>query len=157
MNETPTPSYDLTILLALAFRSLIDELHAHLASLGYDDVRPSHGFAFQRISHGDATGNDIAAFLGITKQAASELIDYLEAHNYITRQPNPTDKRGKIITLTPRGWNCIRETEAFLTRFEQQFAATIGKDRMSALRSDLHTLVLSANKGHMPTKLRPVW
>lgn len=157
MDAKPVINYDLSRLLALAFRALIDDLQAHLATVGFDDVRPAHGFAFQRIAPDGATGNDIALFLGITKQAASEMVDCLEAHGYVTRQPNPHDKRGKIVTLTERGWGCIRETEATLTRLEQRWRAIIGEERMAALHADLMKLVASANDGQMPPKLRPVW
>ncbi len=151
------PDYDLTFLLALGFRTVIDDLHKHLAALGYDDIRPAHGFAFQRLAPNGATGNEVAEFLDITKQAASEMVDYLEQHGYLKRGPHPTDRRGKIITLTERGWNCIRETEATLTRLEAQWATIIGVQRMEELRTDLRQLVTVANGGSLPLKFRPTW
>ena len=154
--ESP-PNYDLTLLLALSFRTVIDDLHKHLAVLGYDDVRPAHGFAFQRLAPDGATGNELAEFLDITKQAASEMVDYLEQHGYVIRQPHPTDRRGKVITLTKRGWNCIRETEAILSHLEVQWAAIIGAKRMEELRTDLRQLVTVANGGTLPQKFRPTW
>ncbi len=80
-----TPNYDLAFLLLLGSRTVIDYLHKHMAALGYDDVRPAHGFAFQRIAPNGATGNELAEFLGITKQAASEMVDYLEQRGYVVR------------------------------------------------------------------------
>lgn len=157
MDSMRTDNYDLWILLALAFRSLVDDLQAHLAAVGYDDVRPAHGFAFQCIAPDGATGNEIANFLGITKQAASEMVDYLEKHGYVTRGPHPHDKRGKTVTLTARGWGCIRETEATLASLEGQWKKAIGEERMAALRADLLRLVAGANGDQMPPKLRPVW
>ncbi|GHO79013.1 MarR family transcriptional regulator [Ktedonobacter sp. SOSP1-85] len=151
------PNYELTPLLMLGSRTVIDDLHRHMAALGYDDVRPAHGFAFQRLAPYGATGNELAEFLDITKQAASEMIDYLEKRGYVTRQPNPADKRGKIVTLTERGWGCIRETEAFLTRLEAQWAEIIGPRRMAELRADLRQLIMAANGGILPHKFRPVW
>lgn len=151
------PNYDLTLLLALGFRTLIDDLHKHLAALGYNDIRPAHGFAFQRLAPDGATGNELAAFLDITKQAASEMVDYLEQHGYVVRQPHPTDRRGKIVTLTDRGWNCIRETEAILSHLEAQWAAIIGAKRMEELRTDLRQLITVANGGTLPQKFRPTW
>jgi DNA-binding MarR family transcriptional regulator len=151
------PDYNLTFLLALGFRTVIDDLHKHLAALGYDDVRPAHGFAFQRLAPNGATGNEVAEFLDITKQAASEMVDYLEQHGYVTRQPHPTDRRGKIITLTARGWGCIRETEAILSHLEAQWATIIGIQHMEELRADLRKLVTVANGGTLPQKFRPTW
>ena len=151
------PNYDLTLLLALGFRTMIDDLHKHLATLGYDDVRPAHGFAFQRLTPYGATGNELAAFLDITKQAASEMVDYLEQHGYVMRQPHPTDRRGKIVILTDRGWSCIWETEAILSLLEAQWEAVIGAKRMEELRTDLRQLVTVANGGMLPRKFRPTW
>jgi DNA-binding MarR family transcriptional regulator len=152
-----TPDYDLTFLLALGFRTVVDDLHKQLAVIGYDDIRPAHGFAFQRLAPNGATGNEVAEFLDITKQAASEMVDYLEQHDYVIRQPHPTDRRGKIITLTERGWGCIRETEAILSHLEAQWATIIGVQRMKELRADLRQLIIVANGGSLPQKFRPTW
>jgi DNA-binding MarR family transcriptional regulator len=151
------PNYDLTLLLGLGFRTVIDDLHKHLAALGYDDVRPAHGFAFHRLAPTGATGNELAEFLAITKQAASEMVDYLEQHGYVVRLPHPTDRRGKIVTLTDRGWGCIRETEAILSRMEAQWAAIIGAKRIEELRTDLRQLITVTNDGTLPQKFRPTW
>jgi DNA-binding MarR family transcriptional regulator len=148
--------YELTILLSLAFRALTDELHLQLARLGFDDVRPTHGYIFQLLSFGAANVNEVAAHLGVTKQAASQLIDYLEQHHYLTRQPDPGDKRGKLVVLTARGWECIRQTERIFSELEAQWTARLGTERMEALRADLRKLVLEANGGNMPHLLRPV-
>jgi DNA-binding MarR family transcriptional regulator len=153
----PTPNYELTLLLLLGSRTMIDTLHKRLAEHGYNDVRPAHGFAFQRLTPNGATGNELAEFLDITKQAASEMIDYLEQHGYVARQPHPTDRRGKIVILTQRGWNCIRETEAILSHLEVQWATIIGAKRMEELKIDLRQLVTVANGGILPQKFRPTW
>jgi DNA-binding MarR family transcriptional regulator len=151
------PNYDLTLLLGLGFRTVIDDLHKHLAALGYDDVRPAHGFAFHRLAPDGATGNELAEFLDITKQAASEMVDYLEQHGYVVRLPHPTDRRGKIVTLTDRGWSCIRATEAILSQMEAQWAAIIGAKRMEELIADLRQPLMAANGGTLPQKFRPTW
>jgi DNA-binding MarR family transcriptional regulator len=151
------PSYELTLLLMLGSRTIIDDLHRHMTALGYDDVRPAHGFAFQRIAPCGATNNELAEFLDITKQAASEMVDYLEQRGYVVRRPHPSDKRGKIVTLTERGWGCIRETEATLSRLEAQWTTIIGAQRMEELRADLRQLITMAHGGTLPQKFRPVW
>lgn len=153
----PAPGYELTLLFLLGSRTIVDILHKHLAERGYDDVRPAHGFAFHRLALGGATGNELAEFLDITKQAASEMVDYLEQHGYVVRQPHPTDRRGKIVTLTQRGWGCIRETETILSYLEAQWAAILGAKRMEELKLDLGQLITVANGGILPQKFRPTW
>ena len=157
MSEAASGGYELTILMGMAFRTAIDELHERLAKVGIDDVRPVHGFVFQLLSFGETSGNEIAEHLGITKQAASQMIEYLEQHGYVTRQPHPQDARGKIVTLSERGWNCIRETEAILSDIERGWAKILGDRRLEELRVDLRRLVLESNGGVYPRRIRPVW
>lgn len=157
MNDSSSDSYELIILLAQAFRVLTDELHLRLAKLGYDDVRPAHGFVFQLISHNGATVNEVAEHLGITKQAASQMLDYLEQRGYILRQPNFKDLRGKLVTLTDKGWGCIHATEAIFAELQNGWGENIGAERLEQLRLDLRQLIMLAHNNSLPSGLRPVW
>ncbi|OAS23618.1 MarR family winged helix-turn-helix transcriptional regulator [Paenibacillus oryzisoli] len=156
MSEEGAWGYELTILFATAFRLAVDELHKELALLGFDDVRPSHGYVFQMLSHSGATGKEVAEHLGITKQAASLTVDYLEEHGYVLRQPHPTDQRGKLIVLTERGWDCIRATETIFTSIENRWQEVLGKDQIETLRGELRKLVYASTNSHS-FKFRPVW
>lgn len=148
--------YELTFLFASAFRLAVDELHVELAKSGFDDIRPSHGFIFQKLSWGGATGNDIADHLGITKQAASVIIDYLEERGYVARSPHPSDRRGKLIVLTERGWQCIRATETVFTAIENRWRDVLGGDEMEKLRLSARKLV-QAFPESKSSPFRPVW
>ena len=90
------PNYDLTIMLGLGFQTMIAALHDHLAAVGYEDLRPVHGFVFERIAPNGATATEIAFFLDISKQAASEMVDYLEKRGYVMRQPTRVISEGRL-------------------------------------------------------------
>lgn len=156
MDDNKSGGYELTILFALLFRTAVDDLHKELDKMGFDDVRPSHGFVFQRLTPNGATGVELAEHMGITKQAASVMIDYLETRGYVSRQPHPHDRRGKLIVLTQRGWACIHATESIFSEIENRWAVVLGNDRMDELRSDLRRLALSSNEP-APLRIRPVW
>ena len=143
--------------MPLAFRIMTDEIHRRLAHLGFDDARPAHGFAFVRLTPHGATGNELAEHLGVSKQAASQMVDYLEAHGYVARRPHPSDGRGKIVVLTERGWACIRATEEILAEIEARWAGVIGQDRMRLLRDDLSRIVQEEIGDGPSPRLRPVW
>lgn len=148
--------YELTILFATAFRSAVDELHQQLSTLGFDDVRPSHGFVFQRLAAKGATGVELAEHMSITKQAATLMVDYLEEHDYVKRIAHPTDRRGKLVVLTDRGWDCIRATESIFTSIENRWRDILGEDKMVSLRADLQKLVYATGTAES-LRFRPVW
>lgn len=153
----PNRNYELAVLFLMASRVLVDELHTHLREAGYSDIRPAHGFAFQLLAPNGATINEIGEHLGVTKQAASQMVEYLEQHSYVSRQPHPGDKRNKVVLLTAKGWECIKAVEKILGNLEQQWSDLLGYERMATLRVDLHRLILETNKGSWPNKLRPAW
>ena len=50
---------------------------------------------------------DFAAALMLTSSGTTKRLDRLEAAGYITRAPDPSDRRGVLITLTPQGRKLI--------------------------------------------------
>ncbi|WP_276913775.1 MarR family winged helix-turn-helix transcriptional regulator [Aneurinibacillus aneurinilyticus] len=157
MNHQVFSELDLTSLLSLSFSALIDELHNRLSELGFGDIRPVHGFMFKYMAPNGATGIELAEHLGITKQAVSKMVDYLENSGYVMRQTHPTDKRGKIIVLTERGWLVVKAKEKILTEIEERWIENIGAVRMQMLKEDLTKLVYQANEGKLSLRSRPVW
>ncbi|EMJ6443767.1 MULTISPECIES: MarR family winged helix-turn-helix transcriptional regulator [Bacillus] len=157
MNHQVFSELDLTSLLSLSFSASINELHDKLNELGFGDIRPVHGFMFKCITPNGATGIELAEYLGITKQAVSKMVDYLEKSGYVVRKTHPTDKRGKIIVLTERGWLVVKAKEKILTEIEQRWITNIGTERMQMLKEDLTKLVYEANECNLSPRLRPVW
>lgn len=157
MTSTPFNTYELVTLLATTWSILVDDLHTELSKLGYDDIRPAHGFAFQLLAPNGATGNELAEHLGVTKQAASQTIDFLEEHGYVARKPHPTDKRGKLVILTRKGWDCIQAVEAVFARIEGRWTELLGSEHMKMLHADLQRLVNASESDIVSYRLRPVW
>ncbi|MGG3888021.1 MarR family winged helix-turn-helix transcriptional regulator [Metabacillus fastidiosus] len=157
MNHQVFSELDLTSLLSLSFSTLINELHDRLSELGFEDIRPTHGFMFKCLIPNGATGIELAERLGITKQAVSKMVEYLEESGYVTRQAHPTDKRGKMIVLTEQGWSVVKAKEEILTEIEQRWIENIGVERMQMLKKDLKKIVYGANTDKLSSKVRPIW
>ena len=136
-------------LLATA-RALADGISAGLRARGFADVRPAHGFAFARLAAGGATITELAGHLGVTRQAAAQLVDELEANGYVERSPHPRDARARLVTLTSKGWACTRAAEAAIADTIRSWAEALGDNRLLALRDDLASI---APRG----PLRPLW
>lgn len=137
-------------LLLGAATQLVDGIQSGMAERGFDDVRPSHGFAFVRISRGDATVIDVASHLGISKQAASQLIEQLVQRGYVQRTPHPTDARSALLSLTARGRACTRAAEESAAETISGWERSVGRARMESLAATLRTVV-------EPGPIRPVW
>jgi DNA-binding MarR family transcriptional regulator len=140
----------LTFGLLAVSRALVDGIQAGVRARGFNDIRPAHGFAFARLAAGGATVTDLAGHLGVTRQAAAQLVDELTAKGYVERRPHPGDARARLVTLTPKGWACTQAAEAAMTDTVRPWAAALGGQRLLAITSDLLSIAPNG-------PLRPVW
>jgi DNA-binding MarR family transcriptional regulator len=131
-------------------RALVDGISAGVQARGFDDLRPAHGFAFARLAPDGATITQLADHLGVTRQAAAQIVDELIAKGYVQRSRHPEDARARLITLTDRGWACTRAAEAAVAETVRRWAAILGEQRLRALQDDLLRIA-----PHGP--LRPTW
>lgn len=156
MSGDAAESYELVFLLGLSFQLLIEEFRARTDAAGYDDLRPVHGFAFQALGPEGATSSELADRLGVTKQAAGQMVDHLEDRGYAQRTDHPLGGRRRLVVLTELGQQHLRDAGAILHALEREWEARIGSEAFRALRADLATLVGAAAGGRFPP-LRPIW
>jgi DNA-binding MarR family transcriptional regulator len=145
-NENWSVATDVLLLAA----QLIEAVQEGVASRGFGDVRPAHGFAFARISAGDATIADVAQHLGVSKQAAAQLVHQLEERGYVTRKPHPLDARAALLALTERGVACTLAAEDAAGEAVARWRTTLGEPRFRQLQGALRAIV-------KPGSLRPGW
>ena len=134
----------------LLAEQLVEAIQEGLARRGFRDVRPAHGFAFVRISQGDATIADVAEHLGVSKQAAAQLVHQLEERGYVTRQAHPLDARATLLTLTQRGTACTLAAQDAASEAVERWRTTLGEPRFQQLQRALRAIV-------QPGPLRPGW
>jgi DNA-binding MarR family transcriptional regulator len=129
---------------------LVDGIQEGVARRGFDDVRPAHGFAFVRISNGDATTAKVADHLGVTKQAGAQLVEYLVEHGYVDRLPDPLDGRARLLALTDRGRACTAAAEAAAVESVERWKGRLSESAFNQLEATLQVLA-------EPGQLRPTW
>jgi DNA-binding MarR family transcriptional regulator len=140
-GEPRTYGFELPLLLFGGFRSIIDELHAELARRGHPDMRPAHGFALQAIGPRGATATEVGRRLGISKQAAGKTIDRLAEIGYVRKSGDDSDRRRKLIQITPRGRDALAQSAMIFEDIRLRWQATLGAARLSALEADLRAMV----------------
>lgn len=152
----PTDGMPLARLFAMAFRYLIDELHRRLADRGWPDMRPPYGFVLVAAREQPLTSSAIASLMGMTKQAASKLVDAMEDEGFVERRPDGEDGRAKLVGLTPRGHRLLDDVEDVYAELESEWADVVGPDRVESLRTDLLAVMRATHDGELPP-IRPTW
>ncbi|WP_460063993.1 MarR family winged helix-turn-helix transcriptional regulator [Streptomyces sp. YKOK-I1] len=123
----------LSAALLAAAGELTQRIHEGVVARGFEGVRPAHGFAFARLAPGGATVTDLAVHLGVTKQAASQLVDELVRKGYVERRPHPGDARARLVVLTERGWECTRAAEGAAAEVVRGWLDVLGEGEVRAL------------------------
>jgi DNA-binding MarR family transcriptional regulator len=150
MDTMTGDSWSTAVAVLRLTSQLVDGIQEGLARRGFEDVRPAHGFAFARISEGEATTADVAEHLGITKQAAGQLVEYLVDHGYVTRQPDERDGRARLLLLTERGRACTVAAEASAAETVDGWRSQLDPPGFGQLHAALITITT-------PGRLRPSW
>lgn len=137
-------------LFAIAFRSLLDRVHARLAEQGYRDVGAGFGYVLLAARERALTGNEVAALMGMTKQAASKLIDAMEQAGYLERKAHPEDARAKLLRITGKGARLLTQVERIYAELEHEWAKAIGVRELAKLRADLTKALTVTHGGKLP-------
>ncbi|MFE2052165.1 MarR family winged helix-turn-helix transcriptional regulator [Streptomyces sp. NPDC059459] len=140
----------LSAALLAAAGGLTQRIHEGVVARGFEGLRPAHGFAFARLAPDGATVTDLAAHLGMTKQAASQLVEEVVRKGFAERRPHPVDARARLIVLTERGWDCTRAAEEAAAEAVRAWAGVIGEGEVRALRGLLARIAPNG-------PVRPAW
>jgi DNA-binding MarR family transcriptional regulator len=150
-----SPDVPLARLFAIAYRHLVVGLHERLVSRGWRDVRPHYGYVLLACRDRPTTSGELATLLGISKQAASKLVDGMVEASLVRRTTSRDDSRAKLVALTARGRRLLAEVEEIYVELEAGWAEVVGRPTVAAVRAGLVTVLTSAYGGVLPP-VRPV-
>lgn len=92
--------------------------------------------ALRRLARRPLSMGELAAALGIDPPNATGVVDDLESVGLVQRQPHPSDRRAKLVALTPEGEEKARQADAILSTPPSGLRALDGAD-LDALRGIL--------------------
>ncbi|MFD4702506.1 MarR family winged helix-turn-helix transcriptional regulator [Streptomyces niveus] len=123
------------------------QVHAELKELAREaGLTDTQADALWRLSRGrEMTARRLADLLQCDASTATSMIDRLEKRGLVRRVPHPTDRRAKVIQLTPEGC-ALRDRVIQHTTERSPFARL---DHESKLR--LHALLREVIDGPRPT------
>ncbi len=127
-------------LLRAARGSYGHAIRTSLAEAGFADAPRNAAFVLGgMVNHGVAPG-DLIRQLGVSKQAASQLIDTLVVRGYLERKPNSEDRRRVTIEATERGREAAKAVRAAVLSVDEELASLVTAEQLAALRAGLVAL-----------------
>ncbi|MBO0743835.1 MAG: MarR family transcriptional regulator [Candidatus Dormibacteraeota bacterium] len=136
-------AYTQSLLLA-AYQQTASELLTTLAGAGHAAIRHKHGAVFANLDPEGTRPSVLADRAGMTRAALGELVDELERLGYVRRQPDPADRRAKLVVPTPAAEEVAVLVHQVNEGIEQRYRRVLGEQRYLSLRKALTTLVPSA-------------
>lgn len=133
--------------LLLPLKDWIEGRHIELMKeAGFPDARRAFNAVFINLSSDGNRLTELAAKVGMSKQAMAELIDDMVAKEYLVRFPDPTDGRAKLILWAPRGLAAHIATMKVFTDIESELEAVLGGVALARLRRSLGEAVEAIHK-----------
>lgn len=112
-------------------------IQARLVSAGFDDLPRNGPFVLGGMANRGGNAGDLVRQLGVSKQAAGQLIDVLVLRGYLEREPNPEDRRRMTIVVTERGRAAATAVRAGIEEVDGELASRLTATELAAFRSGL--------------------
>jgi DNA-binding MarR family transcriptional regulator len=123
-----------------------------LAQAGFEDLPRNGSFVIGGLARTGAPLARIVRDLGVSKQAASQLVDTLVARRYLRRAVDPADRRRLVILLAERGEAAAVVVRDSVDKVDSALAARVGPGPVAEARRTLGALMEMASvaeeRGH---------
>ena len=130
-------------LLRQARRAYGGAMRTTLAERGMDDI-PGNGMfvigALAMTQRDDLPLGWFVRAMGISKQAASQLVDALVSRGYVERREDGDDRRKIVVGLTERGEAAAQAQAEARDRIDAALLAAVGPEDVAAARRALAAL-----------------
>ncbi len=147
-EATETPPWFATIplpaLLRHARTTYGAAMRKALIEAGYDDI-PRNGLYViggMALGAGALPLGQLVKELGVSKQAAGQLVDMLVLRGYLDREADPDDRRKLTVALTERGRAAAETQAAARQKIDEELVRHVGEEDVARTR---RTLAMLAN------------
>ena len=129
----PGGTPDLMFMLSWAGHALTAEHAAGLTRLG---ISPRAHCVLLRARAGGLTQRQLGELCGIDKTTMVVTLDQLEIAGLARRRPSPSDRRARLVEVTPEGEKVLDQAQQIAARIQDDVLATLPEpDRAIFLRS----------------------
>ncbi len=143
MTSEPHDHQDVSLpaLLRAARRTYGRSIGHALAEVGIEDMPRNGVFVLGSIARVGSPLSEIIGALGISKQAAGQLVDTLVTRGYLDRAPDPEDRRKMTIALTERGTLAATTARGAIDEVDAALVARVGVAAVASTRTTLFALI----------------
>jgi DNA-binding MarR family transcriptional regulator len=118
--------FDERVLVLMARNVDVPLALSNLAARG--QVGAAHIHITRHLAVGGSRLTDLAQSAGMSKQAMGDLVDQCEAWGLVTREPDPHDKRARIVMFTESGLLWLQAFRTAVAQAETEFRQAVGTD-----------------------------
>jgi DNA-binding MarR family transcriptional regulator len=111
-------------------RTMADRIRAR----GYQNFQPSFTGVLAHIDTEGTRVGTLAQRMGVTRQAASQRLQEIEALGYLERVPDPKDGRAVIARHTPAGRRILLTAIEVMLGIEDEYEKILGRDGLARLK-----------------------
>lgn len=121
----------------LAMQAIVAD---ELVRRGFGDLRPALLAVGQHVRAEGTRITELAERAWLTKATVVHAVDELERLGYVTRRPDPSDGRAKLVTSTARAHAAERVAREAIADIRAAWAELLGAEEMDALEAGLRRL-----------------
>lgn len=114
-----------------------EQLRARLQLRGWGAVSRSQSLVLTHIANGTSRASRIAEYLGVSRQAMSQLLAEMVERGLIEILPDPRDRRAQLVQFAPAAAGIREDAQQILRELEAEMENVVGKAQLSAVRSAL--------------------
>jgi DNA-binding MarR family transcriptional regulator len=141
MSETEPRPAGLPALLRAARNAYARRIRIALAAVDCDDMPRNGIYVIGALARGNVPMAQIIADLGVSKQAAGQLVDTLVLRGYLARTEDAADRRRLKLKLTMRGQDAAAAAAEVIGAMEAAVTAQLGADNLARTRNVLRALI----------------
>jgi DNA-binding MarR family transcriptional regulator len=128
-------------LLRAARRTYGSAIRLALVEAGYDDVPVNGSYVISGTARTGAPLAEIITGLGVSKQAAGQLVDTLDLRGYLERAVDPEDRRRLTVSLTERGRAAALVIRSAADQVDADLVGRVGPEFVAHARAALAALI----------------
>jgi DNA-binding MarR family transcriptional regulator len=117
------------------------DMDAALQVRGVDGLTRAHANVIPFVPPEGIQIGELARLAKVRKQSMAQSVELLTTSGYVTRGPDPTDRRASLVFLTDQGRALGPIARRAGQQVEEDWAAIVGRDNLEQLRQTLMGLL----------------